>query len=204
MTAAAELRRIGASIQGWLLERSASRWRSARGRWLRVTLTVTLMTAGVAAWALALVQPWKAQAAGRGIVTVRRQPVPGQVRAAAREADDRLEQEVLPAPPPLARDPFSASGWAEMSAAASRPRPASPGGAACPGAGPVTAAQAAEVVRSLHLKATVCSTRGERWAVINGKAYREGDEVAGLTLVEIGENRATLRRADVTCILKMD
>lgn len=204
MSAAAGLRRIGAFIQAWLLGRGLDRGRSSRGRWLHVGLTVMLLVTGLAAWALALVQPWKAQASDPGIVAARGQPAPQRVRAAAQEAEKLLEHEVVPALPTLGRNPFKTPGWAEAPRGASGPALASPGGPASPGTGPVTAEQVAETVRGLTLKATVRSTRGERWAVINEKAYREGDEVAGLTLVEIGEDRAMFRRAGVTCVLKMD
>jgi len=204
MSAAVRLQRIGALLQAWLLGRGLDRWRSSRSRWLHAVLTVTLLVAGLSAWALALVQPWKAQAADPCIVAIHGQPAPQRVRAAAQEAEKLLEREVATALPTLGRNPFKTPGWAEAPRGASGPAPASPGGQASPDTGPVTAKQVAETVRGLTLKATVRSTRGERWAVINEKAYREGDEVAGLTLVEIGEDRAMLRRAGVTCVLKMD
>jgi len=204
MSAAGGLQRVGTFIQAWFLGRSVSRWRSTRGRWLQVGLTVTLLAAGLAAWALALLQPWQAQAARAGMVAVPGQPPPQEVRAAAQEAEYLLEREE-PAPlPPLARDPFKTPAWAEPPCETAPSVPALTGGPPCAKEGAATAEQVAEIVQRLNLKATVRSTRGERWAVINEKAYRKGDEVAGLTLVEVGNDRATLRAGDVTCVLRMD
>ena len=61
------------------------------------------------------------------------------------------------------------------------------------------------VASGLHVQHRhVLGPNGRRWAVINGSAYQEGEDVAGLRLVEVREDRARLQRADVTCVLKMD
>jgi hypothetical protein len=207
MSAAGALRRIGTSVQAWFADSGTARVRSSRSRWLQVGLTATLLAAGVVAWAVALIQPWKAKAADPGMVAVPGQPQPHRVRAAAEEGETLLEQTPLPALPVLSRNPFETPPWVTVPAgAAGRPAPAVAGSAASPcGSGQgLTAQEVAETVRGLQLKATVRSTRGERWVVINEKVYREGDEVAGLALVEIGDDHATLRGAGVTCVIRMD
>jgi len=204
MSAARGLQRIGTFIQAWFLGSGTGRRRSDRSRWLHAGLAAILLVAGVAAWALALVQPWKAQASDPGIVAVPGRPAPQQVQAAVQEAEHLLEPQRPPAPPALGRNPFTTPGWVGTPNDPPGPRPGTGGRAALPGAGPMTAKEAAETLRGLHLKATVHSRGGEQWAVINEKAYREGDAVAGLVLVEIGDDRATLRRDGVTCVLRMD
>jgi hypothetical protein len=204
MSAAAGLRRIGTFVQTWLDGADASPRRTSRSRWLHVGLTVTLLAAGVAAWAVALVQPWKVRTATPGFVAIPGQPAPQRVREAAEEAKTLFEPSPPPALPVLGRNPFRAPGWAGAAGAGAGARPASPVAVPCSGGGAMTPEQVAETVKGLQLKATVRSTRGERWVVINEKAYREGDEVAGLTLAEIGENRATLRGGGVTCVIRMD
>ncbi|MFO8015438.1 MAG: general secretion pathway protein GspB [Phycisphaerae bacterium] len=204
MSAAAALRRIATFVQTWLVGAGAGGRRTSQGRWLHVGLTVTLLAAGVAAWAVALIQPWKAKAADRGIVAVRGQPAPQPVREAAEEAEQLFEPATPTVLPVLARNPFATPGLAEATDAAPRPTSAPPEEPPCPGGGAATAKHVAETARDLQLKATVRSTRGERWVVINDRVYREGDEVAGLTLVEIGETCATLRRGGVTCVIRMD
>jgi len=226
MNAAGALRRIGAFLHTWLEASDTHGRRTRHGRYLHIGLTATLLVAGLAAWALALVQPWKAHAADPGILAVAGQPAPQRVRAAAAEAEHLVDAVPMPPLPVLARNPFetaeqdastaepgteaqenpsaAAGGFADGprgDTATGREVPADVDGTA---SGAPTARQVAETVRGLELKATVRSTRGERWAVINNKVYRAGDEVAGLILVEIGENRATLRRGAVTCVLRMD
>jgi len=204
MSVAAGLRRVGAFIQTWFLVRGPSLGRPGRSQWLHAGLAVALLVAGVAAWALALVQPWEAQASDPGIVAVPGRPAPQQVQAAVQEAEHLFEEVAPAAAPALGRNPFKALRRAETPNGPPRSQMETGGRSASPDAGPVTAKEVAETARGLHLKATIRSTRGERWAVINEKAYREGDEVAGLVLIKIGDDRATLRRAGVTCMLRMD
>ncbi len=203
----AGIRRVGTWLQARLSGVGPATRHKTPGRWLRVGLTVTLLAAGMAAWAVALIQPWKAQAADPGFVAVPGQPAPQRVRAAAAEAEHLADPVPVPALPVLARNPFEAPGWAGGSEGEARAGDAAPDAARPPSPSEetgLTARQVAEAVRGLTLKATVRSSRGERWVVINEKVYREGDEVAGLALVEIGDNRATLRGAGVTCVLRMD
>jgi hypothetical protein len=61
-----------------------------------------------------------------------------------------------------------------------------------------------EVVRNLRLEVTLITPAGERWAVIGGENYREGDTIAGMEIVEIQEGRVKLRQAGCTCLLRMD
>ncbi len=204
MSAPAEHRSLGIVLQEWLLGGRRCPWGSTRTRWLHAGLTVALLVTGVAAWGVALVQPWQVRAADPGIVAVPGRPAPERVRAAARAGEDLAEEPSAPGPRPLRRDPFQpARAWgasAKASADAGEP-PRRPDAA---GPGTVTAEQVVRVAKDLSLKATVHSPTGERWAVINGHTYREGDVVAGLTLVEVREDRATLQRAGMICILKMD
>jgi hypothetical protein len=61
-----------------------------------------------------------------------------------------------------------------------------------------------EVVRNLRLEVTLITPAGERWAVIDGVNYREGDTIAGMEIVEIQEGRVKLRQAGMTCLLRID
>jgi hypothetical protein len=88
--------------------------------------------------------------------------------------------------------------------------PVSPVPQAVPAKTPAPAAADADVaamlekVKGLRLKAILITPGGERWAVINGENYREGDSVAGLTIAEIQEGRARLEQGGFTCLLRMD
>jgi len=203
MSAPVEHWSLGTVLQDWFLGGTSLRWRTRR-RWLHAGLTVTLLVTGFAAWVVAIVQPWQVRAADLGMVPVKGQPTPDRVRAAALAAQDLVEEPGAADPRPLKRDPFQAARpWG----AATGPSEAgceSANDAQPAGSRAVTAEQVVQVAKDLMLKATVHSPTGERWAVINGKTYREGDDVAGLTLVEVQEDRARLQRAGVTCILKMD
>jgi hypothetical protein len=76
----------------------------------------------------------------------------------------------------------------------------------------VTTAQAAaptprqilEEARGLRLEVILTTPSGERWVVINGTSYREGDAVAGMEIVEIQGTRIKLQRAGMMCLLRMD
>jgi hypothetical protein len=207
MSAADALRRIATSVQAWFADSGTRCVRSSRSRWIQVGLTVTLLAAGVVAWAVALVQPWKAKAADPGMVAVPGQPQAHRVREAAEEGETLFEQAPPPALPALSRNPFETPAWAVLPDGATGPSATASARSAavsCDGDEDLTAKAVAETVRGLQLKATVRSTRGERWVVINEKVYREGDEVAGLALVEIGDAHATLRGGGVTCVIRMD
>ncbi|MBL7139416.1 MAG: hypothetical protein ISS74_00755 [Planctomycetes bacterium] len=187
---------LGATLQAWFFGGRLRRWGSARSRWLNGGLTVALLLAGVVAWVLALVQPWTVRAADPGIVPVKGQLTPDRMREAAEAASRALDAPAPLVPRLVSRNPFRSAG------APAEP-PTAGGEADALGVAP-TPREIADVVKDLKLKATVLGPNGQRWAVINGSTYQEGEEVAGLTLVEVREDRARLRRADVTCVLKMD
>jgi len=69
---------------------------------------------------------------------------------------------------------------------------------------PVPPPQVLAVVKGLKLEIILITPEGERWAVINGASYREGDAVAGLEVVEIREGHVTLQQGGLTCLLRMD
>jgi len=194
---------VSATVQAWLFGGRLRHWGSARARWLNGGLTLALLLAGVAAWVLAIVQPWTVRAADPGIVPVKGQVTPDRVRQVAADASLRVEAPAAKQPRPIGRNPFRASATASGGPAASGPCGFAGGKTDPLGIAP-TARQIADLVKDLRLKATVLGPNGQRWAVINGNTYQEGEDVAGLTLVEIREDRARLRRADVTCVLKMD
>jgi len=203
MSADQKRHRFAALVQDVLLGRRRTRWRSTHGRWLRAGLTVALVVAGLTTWALAIVQPWKAQAADPGIVPIKDLLSPNRVRELAVATDQRVGPPAFGLARPVTRNPFCAKGTDGAAKPAASPVPEEPGTGdrSCT---PWTAGRVAEVAQGLSLKATVASPSGERWAVINGETYREGDEVAGLRLVEVREDRARLDRAGIQCVLKMD
>jgi len=189
---------VSTIVQGWLCGDRRRQWGSARTRWLHGGLTLALMLAGVAAWVLAIIQPWTVRVAA-GIVPVKGQLTPDQLRQAAAAATVGFEIPAPPQPRPIGRNPFRADVTR-----AEEPAASGPAGLAQPREPVPTAQQVADIVKDLKLKATILGPNGRRWAVINGSAYQEGEDVAGLRLVEVREDRARLQRADVTCVLKMD
>jgi len=203
----------------WLAARPRGRWATARGRCVQTGLTASLLLAGLAAWALALVQPWtRPGRADRGIVTIAGGMDTGKIRAAA--ADVERLCATAPAPvKPLRRNPFaprvaSAAPDRQPSATAlpgvREPRQAAGGAGRTtdPAASAAKAAPAVqavlEAVRGLRLEMILTTRAGERWAVINGRNLREGDRVAGLEIVEIQEGKVRLQQGGVTCLLRMD
>ena len=212
----------------WLAARPRGRWATARGRCVQTGLTASLLLAGLAAWALALVQPWTGRPADRGIVTIAGGMDTGRIRAAAADVDRLCAAAPTPVKPPR-RNPFApkaasaAPGSEKVSGTLSRRvpvtfsdpglrEPRTPGRLGDQEAGPADgAARAApavqavlEAVRGLRLEVILTTPAGERWAVINGRNLREGDRVAGLEIVEIQEGRVRLQQGGVTCLLRMD
>jgi len=192
---------IGTRASNWLRAGRRTSWRSKRSRWLQAGLTAALVLAGLATWALAIVQPWKVQPVDPGIVPIKDLLSPDRVRDLAKATDERVGPAVVCAVRPVTRNPFQGAGAAP---AAMQPARTPVLEAGDEPAETWTAGRVAEVAQALSFKATVSSPGGERLAVINGKTYREGDDVAGLTLVEIQEDQARLQRADIQCILTMD
>jgi Type II secretion system protein B len=184
----------------------------SHGRRVRAILTAALVLTGVSAWALALVQPWTSRGANVAMMTL-----PGGVDAERlRSASVDLEKQISENAAPqasyreLSRSPFgpASAGAAEFPAAA----PTSSGHSSTGSENPVATAPAAapttkqtlEEARGLRLEVILTTPSGERWVVINGTSYREGDAVAGMEIVEIQETRIKLQRAGTTCLLRMD
>jgi len=215
----------------WLAARPRGRWATARGRCVQTGLTASLLLAGLAAWALALVQPWtRPGRADLGIVTIAGGMDTGKIRAAAADVERLCATAPTPVKP-LRRNPFAPK--AASAAPDRRPsatalggvrEPRTPAGGAgpqpdagasgyvrtCPaapaaGLGAAPAVQAVlEAVRGLRLEVILTTPAGERWTVINGRNLREGDRIAGLEIVEIQEGRVRLQQGGVTCLLRMD
>ena len=207
----------GAGLLAWLAARPRGRWATARGRWVQTVLTSGLLLTGLTAWALALVQPWTAYPGDHGIVTFVNGVDTARIRAASTDIEKLCRSRVGAPPQALGRNPFASPGASSETvqrvAAAtgagqhSRPPEAGTGGepARAPGTHPTATPQAIlEVVRNLRLEVTLITPAGERWAVIGGVNYREGDTIAGMEIVEIQEGRVKLRQAGMTCLLRMD
>jgi len=203
----------GASLIAWLAGQPRGRWATARGRWIRTAVTAGLVLTGLCAWALAIVQPWTPCGDDLGIVAEGAALDPQKIRSLSAEVAS-LCDEHQPAPPkPLRRNPFAAApsgepapsaapreeGAAPSAAKAVPLEAANPAAAAAP-----TAKQVLDTVKGLRLEITLITPQGERWAVINGENYREGNVVAGLEIVEIQEGKVRLQQAGVTCLLRMD
>jgi hypothetical protein len=127
-----------------------------------------------------------------------------RMKAAPMDLEKLINERPAPVAASLPRSPFG---------------PASAGGASVkvpnvmgqPARATVPAATSAEVVRQMlesvkGLKVDVILTTpsGEKWVVINGANYREGDAVAGMEIVEIQGTRVKLQQAGVTCLLRME
>ena len=207
----------GAGLVAWLAARPRGRWATARGRWVQTVLTSGLVLAGLGAWALALVQPWTARRGDHGIVAVTDGVDTDRIRSVTDDVERLCASRVGPARPAPARNPFASPGAANERIQQA-PRPAAAGqalrtidaktGETSPktpeASAPVTAQAMLETVRSLRLEVTLINPASERWAVINGVNYREGDTVAGMEIVEIQDGRVKLRQAGMTCLLRMD
>jgi hypothetical protein len=174
-------------------------------RRLKTVLTVGLVVTGLGAWAAALVQPWTARGGSPGMVTV---PAPAlsedRIRAVSSEGERVPPRKKTPLFE-LVRNPFL--GQAQAAEPVRRPAPETP---AIPASAPTEAAPAPKAagvlaaVKMLHLDVTLTGPNGERWAVISGRDYREGDSVGGLKLVEVQEGKVKFEQDGVVCLLQMD
>ena len=202
-----------ATLLAWLAGRQRGRWATCRGRWIKTLLTAVLLVTGLSAWAVALVQPWTSRAANWDVMTLTSTVDAARVRAASAEVQKLVPDYVPPTVQPLRRNlfdgarPASALPGAPPAAGAAPPEvPASPTvPEPAPQAEPVPGPQQVlEAVKGLKLEIILITPAGERWAVINGASYQEGDAVAGLELVEIQEGHVRLQQAGLTCLLRMD
>jgi hypothetical protein len=199
-----------AFLTSWLAARPRGRWATARGRWAQTCLTASLLLAGLAAWALALVQPWTGRSVDPGIVMFAGGMDTEKIRAAAAEVEQlcaATPREVKP----LRRNPFLPQAASAATVARTAPAPGGPetqpptAGAGKDAASSAGAAPAMlDVVKGLRLEVVLTTPTGERWAVINGQNLREGDKIAGLEISEIRDGRVKLQQAGMTCLLRMD
>jgi len=203
-----------ATLLAWLAGRQRGRWATCRGRWIKTLLTAALLVTGLSAWAVALVQPWTGRSANWDVMTLTSTVDAARVRAASAGVQKLVPDYVAPTPKPLRRNLFEgarpASAWpaapptagaAAVLEVPARPAVREPAPEAVPAPTPP---QVMEVVKGLKLEIILITPAGERWAVINGASYREGDAVAGLELVEIQEGHVKLQQAGLTCLLRMD
>jgi hypothetical protein len=201
--------RWSAFING-LLAQPRDRWATGRNRGIRIVLTATLLVTGVSAWALALVQPW---AGPRGYDT----------RATAAVIDLQKMQDMVAGlesvcsinlPPAQApgRNPFVPTvammtvGHPAAATTAIEKHVATPvttEKTVRPVASPA-AKTLLESVKTLRLEATLVSPGAQRWAVINGAEYHEGETVSGFQILEIQEGKVKLQQAGILCLLRME
>jgi len=172
------------------------------GRRVQMALTGVLIVAGVAAWAVALVQPWGRRTGDPGLVMVPVAELDLERIRSASASEDWMPQKKKAPLRELKRNPFLPDmGAAEAAPApthaeesAGLPRAASPG----------RAAGVLATVKAFRLEVTLMTPGGERWAVINGKDCREGDSVNGMKLIEIQEGKVKLEQDGIICMLRMD
>lgn len=196
------LRAIGESARGWLSPRRQDRPASARSRWVQAILTAGLLLTGLSAWAVALVQPWSGRQGDLGVVFVAGGFDAERVRSAATDVEELLAEKPAAEPKALRRNPFvpaQAPAGAAMAASASVRPAETPVPAAR-----LTAKDVLATVKTLKLEITIITPEGDRWAVINGENYREGNAIAGLELVEIQDGKVKLQHGGITCLLRMD
>jgi hypothetical protein len=201
---------LGTWLAAWLLARPRGRWATRRGRWAQTILTITLLLTGLLAWGLALVQPWTNHMSPGSQVLASLDAE--RVRAAGTDLESLSADDGRPKPTAPRRNPFvmiSAEGAAALPlatpavAAVTAPSEV-PQHAAPPPTKPLSAKDILEAVKSLRLEITVMATTGQRWAVINGQEYREGESVAGFQVLEIQEGKVKLQQAETTCLLRME
>ena len=200
----------GAGLLAWLAARPRGRWATARGRWVQTVLTSGLLLTGLTAWALALVQPWTAYPGDHGIVTFVNGVDTARIRAASTDIEKLCRSRVGAPPQALGRNPFASPVGSD--AISGRLEKGSDPLVGEKGSGPSSERSEKapdplailEVVRNLRLEVTLITPAGERWAVIDGVNYREGDTIAGMEIVEIQEGRVKLRQAGMTCLLRID
>jgi len=193
-------------IHAWLAGRARGRWATARGRWIQAVLTAALLVAGLGAWALAIIQPWTTKVVDRDAFAVSAGVTPDRVRSATVGVDELVGEPAAPVPEPLQRDPFDHAGPTGIEAVAGGPTWPAPAHAAAPdtAVGQPGPQEILERIKGLRLEVILIAPDGQRWAVINGQNYQEGDAVSGFRIAEIQEGRAKLQQGGVTCLLHMD
>ena len=206
-------------LVAWLASYPRSRWAVAKARRVHIVLTAALLVTGLTAWALAVVQPWTSRFEVSPVLVAPPGLDPEKVRAIS-AALDKLYGEVMPQPSaPLRRNPFASPDGAEappQSTPAARPAELSSGEpqsrspetaraeSPAPPAASVLPLAALEAAKRLRLEVILITPAGDRWAVINGQNYRQGDAVAGFRIVEIQEGKVRLQQAGTICLLRME
>jgi hypothetical protein len=192
-------------LTAWLTARPRGQWASDRGRWLRILLTAGLVVTGVSAWALALVQPWIGHSGSE--VAVAAEIDAQKIRAVSADLVKLGNDDRGPLAPPPTRNPFVCEGASKGVTQKPAPAPAAviPPKTVEVRTEPSGDARAMlEKIKALRLEATLLAPTGERWAVINGQNYREGEAVAGFRIIEIQENKVRLQQGGMTGLLRMD
>jgi len=198
----------GTALVSWLAGSPRGRWATTPGRWVQVLLTAGLLLTGLSAWALALVQPWATLGGDPGAVSIAEGLDTAKMRSMSADGERACPEYQPPAPRALRRDPFAGAA-ARRAVLGGAATPASPSGAksvpaAAPGAPTSAAARVLETVKTLRLEVTLVAPTGERWAVINGADYREGDAIAGLEIMEIQDGKVRLQQGGLVCLLRME
>lgn len=201
-----------AGLLAWLAPRQRGRWATCRGRWIKTVLTAALLITGLSAWAVALVQPWTGRSGDLDVISFGPGVDAAKVRSASVDGRKLVPEYVPPTRKPLRRNPFegaSPPGAAPPTERAGDGTGPAQGGPTAPEPAPQvapapTAMKVLERVRGLKLEVILITPAGERWAVIGGESYQEGDAVAGLEIVEIQEGHVRLQQAGMTCLLRME
>jgi hypothetical protein len=178
---------------------------TGHGRRIRTILTGALVLTGISAWALALVQPWATHGATIALVTMANGVDAERLRTAPVDLEKQISENATEAPTSLRRSPFGpAHARPAESATASSHEKGGPGAARSVAASAMTARQVLACVKGLRLEVIMTTPAGERWVVINGESYREGDAVDGMEIVEIQGTRVRLQQAGIVCLLPMN
>jgi len=181
---------------------------SSRGRCIRTILTAALIVTGTSAWALALVQPWAAHGNAMAMVGMAGGVDTERVRSAAVDLEKVISENAVASPSPLKRNPFGQVQVRRPEGAATHPAEGASAVAqktqGPPSQGHATAKTVLDTAKGLKVEMILTGASGERWVVINGASYREGDAVAGLAITEIQGTRVKLQHAGITCLLGMD
>jgi hypothetical protein len=197
MARAKELWTGAVAMFGSLAGAQSGHLSGGHGRWVKATLTGALVLTGVIAWALALVQPWTSRASAMTLMATPAEVDTERLRSSAVDLETVINASPAPAAGLLKRSPFgpARSGTPMGAGSASKAGPSQ--------AMPETR-QMLDSVKGLKVEVILTTATGERWVVINGVNYREGDAVAGMEIVEIQGTRVKLQLAGTTCLLRMD
>ncbi len=189
------------TVLAWLTGWPSGRRAARRGRLLRPVATAGLLLTAVAAWMLALVQPWRPEANSPAAVQLPEVTMPPTDAYVAAEQLDRLCAALDgPSPRPLEWNPFAAEAAGDVSAEGTTERPSRSARKATAGEPP----EVLETLRALRLDLTLVGPKGTRWAVIDGREYGEGECVAGLEILEIQEGHVKLRSGGLVGVLRVD